>query len=934
MKKIYLSILASMLVSVSFATVHTVTNSGQTFTPAALNITVGDTVVWTIGGSHNVVEVDMATYTANGNTALTGGFSTPFGGDTVIFDYASAGMYYYVCAPHAGGGMKATINVAPLPASTGNLIMTMISDGDCSGGNPKVLELFADGFINFSEFALENQTNTSTTWGNTDNLADLGSATNSFVYIYQGATAFATEYPNATQSMTSGTVNFNGDDRVRLIDAASGVVLDQFGVDDTDGTGENWEYKDGFGLRNIGTGPDGTFVEANWTIINGGLDGLGICQGGTSPYEDIVGAGTYAINTLPSVSFKTDSFEFNEADGAIQLDTLLINPAIASPVAESFEIHLDAASTADASDFSISVIVPVTLPFTYSFAVLPNFTAQALDATLVDDALIEGDEWFRIVLRNGTNGLDVGADSTLYVKIVDNDFPADTFVELSSNALTVNEGDASFDIDLDYQQSGTNPAHTVDLMLVTGDAADVDNFTTMTATFSTLTEKFTVNLTDDMLVEGNETLTFALTNASNGLLIGSDSIFSLTIEDNDYPYYSIDLLRGNDTNGVADSLDVKCWTSGYILGEDLGSASREFSIHNGSKGLGVFIFAGLGDFGYPTVTEGDSIMILGTVNQFNYFSQMSAIDTMYVVGSSTIQVPTIVTDTLGEYTESELVTLETASIVNGTWGPNQTIVIAANGKEYDVRIDAESGVADLPEPNGYFNITGLGSQFNFSTTSFFQGYQLKPRYVADILLLPTINFTSQGASVDENAGTVTIDFTVANDNGGSYTVDVALTSGDAADLDNFVTLTGVAISGGVGSFEVTITDDIEIEGNEGFVFTVSNPSAGLLLGNANTFELTILDNDADAIEDINVVGLKLYPNPATHTLKIDFISNDKQISTIEIVDVLGRVVSSKTVLLKNGKNNLSFDVSALAKGNYAVSFSTETGKHTESIQVK
>jgi hypothetical protein len=60
---------------------------------------------------HNAVEVSQATWDANVNTPLAGGFSVPFGGGEVLPAQLPAGTHYYVCTPHAGAGMKGIIIV-------------------------------------------------------------------------------------------------------------------------------------------------------------------------------------------------------------------------------------------------------------------------------------------------------------------------------------------------------------------------------------------------------------------------------------------------------------------------------------------------------------------------------------------------------------------------------------------------------------------------------------------------------------------------------------------------------------------------------------------------------------------------------------------------------------------------------------------------------
>ena len=43
-------------------------------------------------------------------------------------------------------------------------VITMIADGDCTGGTPKVVEIYADGTVDFSQYTMQNQTNSNSTW--------------------------------------------------------------------------------------------------------------------------------------------------------------------------------------------------------------------------------------------------------------------------------------------------------------------------------------------------------------------------------------------------------------------------------------------------------------------------------------------------------------------------------------------------------------------------------------------------------------------------------------------------------------------------------------------------------------------------------------------------------------------------------------------------
>ena len=641
---------------------------------------------------------------------------------------------------------------------------------------------------------------------------------------------------------------------------------------------------------------------------------------------------------LPHVYFKTDSFEFNEGAGTVSLDTLLISPALVSPaMTDQFEIHLKAGSTATVADFDVTGLpIPITFPQTVPLGLF-NFTAQALDVTIIDDALIEGSEWVAIVLRNAV-GLNIGADSVIYLKIIDNDFPMDTFVELTSMTATVGEGDGTYNIALDYQQTGVNPSHTVDLQLITGDVADINNYTTQTVTFNTLSKSVTITITDDLLVEPTETLTFALVNATNGLMIGSDSIFTLNITNNDVATYDLGLIDGNNATG-GDSTGLHGKFVGVVNSLDRGFTGSEFSIQSATGSVDV-VTSATGAFASLAPAVGDELEIEGTLTFVNGMVRIESLVSATTLSSGNAVVPEVVS-ALSDANESTLVRMNGLTLVN----PAQWIAaggagfdvqaLKANGDTVVIRIDRDYlALYNSTAPNsGMIDVVGVSSQFD-ATTPYDKFRQLIPRDLNDIILYPTLNFAAQGTSVNEDAGTVTVNFAVANDNGGSYTVDVALTSGDAADLGGFANLTAVAITGGVGSFTVNVTDDAIIEATENFIFTVSNPSAGLLLGAGKTFDLTVTDNDANGIKDINVNDLRVYPNPTSHTLKLDFISNEAQISTIQIVKIAGQVVATKTVILNYGQNNMTFDVSKFAKGNYVVNIATEAGKHAVNIQVK
>lgn len=110
--------------------------------------------------------------------------------------------------------------------------------------------------------------------------------------------------------------------------------------------------------------------------------------------------------------------------------------------------------------------------------------------------------------------------------------------------------------------------------------------------------------------------------------------------------------------------------------------------------------------------------------------------------------------------------------------------------------------------------------------------------------LPDISFTSQNYSVNEDAGSVTVEVVLSEPSENYifpsiYTTNGTATWGDYTQTSSLKTLSPGQTS---ISFDIGITDDSEIEGNETFNVTLEDPdNAGL--GNVNIAVITIIDND-------------------------------------------------------------------------------------------
>jgi len=105
---------AAFVLPVSAAT-HAVTVNNFSFTPQALTVAPGDTVVWTnTQGSHNVHH--------SGNPSLFGNNVGSGWTYTFVFNLP-VGVYNYVCEPHATMGMTGSVTVEALDVPSSPVTM-------------------------------------------------------------------------------------------------------------------------------------------------------------------------------------------------------------------------------------------------------------------------------------------------------------------------------------------------------------------------------------------------------------------------------------------------------------------------------------------------------------------------------------------------------------------------------------------------------------------------------------------------------------------------------------------------------------------------------------------------------------------------------------------------------------------------------------------
>ncbi|MEL7531141.1 MAG: T9SS type A sorting domain-containing protein [Bacteroidota bacterium] len=158
--------------------------------------------------------------------------------------------------------------------SWAQLIITGVVDGPLTGGTPKAIELFALSDIpDLGIYGLGAANNGGGTDGIEFSLPHTSMAAGSFFYVTSDIDQFTGFFGFPANVDGGSSALINGDDAIELFRYST--VVDVFGDINVDGSGQAWEYLDGWAYRAGGTGPDGsTFVPANFSYSGpNALDG-------------------------------------------------------------------------------------------------------------------------------------------------------------------------------------------------------------------------------------------------------------------------------------------------------------------------------------------------------------------------------------------------------------------------------------------------------------------------------------------------------------------------------------------------------------------------------------------------------------------------------------------------------------------------------------
>jgi hypothetical protein len=370
------------------------------------------------------------------------------------------------------------------------------------------------------------------------------------------------------------------------------------------------------------------------------------------------------------------------------------------------------------------------------------------------------------------------------------------------------------------------------------------------------------------------------------------------------PYRQLSSLISVDSQGVADSAGVRCYTVGVVASENFSTAGASgpdvsfFLIEaDNSAGITAISFNAASVIGYdPNV--GDSVELYGKVSQYRGLIQFEIDSVKQLSTGNELPCPELVED-IDESTESRYIVVTGVTVIDTMQWPTSATqdrnvnVLTPAGDTLLMRLDQHRNLyAAWPKaPQGAFDLVGFGSQFGPSSAPFLSGYQIFPSTPGDLDTSTCASVTGV-ASKDIEPFEFTVTWNATADS--AYFVRIRELSGttwlDSADLsDATYTFAGlkettkyfVEIYTYCGCYKESAEASIEV--------TTSTVGSISELGGSKTY---------------------VYPNPAGNVLHIS------QSTSTTVRNIMGQIVMSSPTTNK-------LDISHLETGIYLLE--TEEG---------
>jgi hypothetical protein len=355
-----------------------------------------------------------------------------------------------------------------------------------------------------------------------------------------------------------------------------------------------------------------------------------------------------------------------------------------------------------------------------------------------------------------------------------------------------------------------------------------------------------------------------------------------------YVLYNIGFVNTSNSLGVANNIGVRTELRGIVHSIDFdGNAGYDITLIDYLH-EGISLFSATDKNAYTSPAIGDSLIVKGTISQFNGLNQLVVDSVNLISQANSLLTPIQLSTALTESNENKLVRISSVTLVDplqwlGT-GSGFNVDVTNGTTNWTVRIDNDCVWYGLAAPTGTLDIIGTVSQFD-AVSPYDSGYQIRPRILSDISSqssTPTVFFAPSSLTINEAVGTVTVDLNIFNANANPTSVDVVInaastaTAGDYSGLTTPVTITFPANSSAAQQLTFNITDDALVENTENLILELTNATNSAILGADSLYTLTITDNDAAPAPLYNLVITEImYNNPLADSVEfIEIYNND------------------------------------------------------------
>lgn len=522
-------------------------------------------------------------------------------------------------------------------------------------------------------------------------------------------------------------------------------------------------------------------------------------------------------------------------------------------------------------------------------------------------------------------------------------------VEFSTATSSGAESTSSVDVEVTLDQAGL-VASTVDYT-ISGTATRDADFTlasgTLTFTAGDLSETISLAILEDELVEAGETVIITLSNPSQSGL-GTNTVFTYTIEDNDEATVSLAPLTVNEGDGniaITATLD-KAVDGGFTVDLITAESSAIQGVdYTGLEDIMLTFAGAAGETQTATITLTDDEIVEFEESISILFDNLAGTSLDVTVGD-------VVEVTIEDNDEATVTIADVSQFEDGeSFRVTATLDKAVTGG-FTINAATKDGTATLAD-NDYVSRSGIPLTFA-GTAGETQTFDISPQFDEKLeadetftvrmsnlagTTLPviitdeaTMTITNDDAAAvtianvsgNEGDGAITITATLDNEVQGGFTVQASTADGTATAATDYTTvsaqvLTFTGAAGETQTFTVTPTDDLLIEADETLTVNLSALSTALTVDISNVATVTITNDDFNnAPSDISLGSSSIAENNAL----------DATIGALTTTDLDAADVHSYSLVTGTGDDdNASFiiDGTDLKVNNASFNFEDQAG---------